>query len=609
MNKSENFNFNLPNRDNPEDLADINVISENFIIADTILKENRNAISSAEAKASEAKSIANAASGVANNAKGIAEEAKTDAEEAVDVANNANTKAHNAVSAAVNANETASEAKSIADEAKETAENAVGWESVTANALKGMASGFVVSMPDVSPLEHEIKVNLSDKKAGSVYLKDLSFSGGEMESGVIYAVDSCEKNDDESELTIVFKDDSTVQFSIIDEDPKPEILPIGTRIYYDSETNSLYYAEIDFSSVTLTKYGKNFFSKNIPSYSIGNSSVVDNGDGSITVTKKAGDAFGAIYSDYFHLNKGTYTISNGLGRDTVASGLNPIYLLLYPEGGSSVCSLDSRDYVTFTIEESGNFRVRLYSSPSTDVSSPVTIYPQIEIGDKYTGFEPFKEPISYTPNADGTVDGVTSYYPTTTLFTDTEGVTITAEYNRDANKVIEEFAEEGKSVRKQVGNLKNGLTDLDNFRLPLYIIEKEYISSNPALNGVPQKGNTWDRTDYTECGGLEHLYIKVPATSTNNAFYDEKKAFISIFSVAKSDDYYEVPIPENAKYFILSESRENLSQVVVKSKIGIAIDNVKVLTSPNGSLSYKILAILMSKPGYFCSFCFKASSL
>ena len=41
----------------------------------------------------------------------------------------------------------------------------------------------------------------------------------------------------------------------------------------------------------------------------------------------------------------------------------------------------------------------------------------------------------------------------------------------------------------------------------------------------------------------------------------------------------------------------------------IESESVIVLTSPNGSFSYKIFAILISSPGYFTSFCFKASSL
>ena len=45
-------------------------------------------------------------------------------------------------------------------------------------------------------------------------------------------------------------------------------------------------------------------------------------------------------------------------------------------------------------------------------------------------------PTEYTPNADGTVNGVTSLYPNTTLMTDTEGVIIDCEYNRDINKAF-----------------------------------------------------------------------------------------------------------------------------------------------------------------------------
>ena len=65
-----------------------------------------------------------------------------------------------------------------------------------------------------------------------------------------------------------------------------------------------------------------------------------------------------------------------------------------------------------------------------------TFYPCIEKNDKCTGYEPYVEPITYSVNADGTVDGVKSIYPTTFLFTDTEGATIEAEYNKDINKAF-----------------------------------------------------------------------------------------------------------------------------------------------------------------------------
>ena len=61
---------------------------------------------------------------------------------------------------------------------------------------------------------------------------------------------------------------------------------------------------------------------------------------------------------------------------------------------------------------------------------------QVEIGCTDTGYEPYVMPTAYTPAADGTVSGVTSLSPDMSLLTNTDGIIINAEYNRDLNKVI-----------------------------------------------------------------------------------------------------------------------------------------------------------------------------
>ena len=61
---------------------------------------------------------------------------------------------------------------------------------------------------------------------------------------------------------------------------------------------------------------------------------------------------------------------------------------------------------------------------------------QIELGSTATYYEPYITPTDYTPTADGTVNGITSLYPNTTLTTDTDGVIIDCEYNRDINKAF-----------------------------------------------------------------------------------------------------------------------------------------------------------------------------
>jgi hypothetical protein len=63
---------------------------------------------------------------------------------------------------------------------------------------------------------------------------------------------------------------------------------------------------------------------------------------------------------------------------------------------------------------------------------------QVEIG-AATEYERYIEPVEYPVNADGTVIGVNSIYPNTTLLTDTNGAIISAEYNKDINKVFQEL--------------------------------------------------------------------------------------------------------------------------------------------------------------------------
>lgn len=62
---------------------------------------------------------------------------------------------------------------------------------------------------------------------------------------------------------------------------------------------------------------------------------------------------------------------------------------------------------------------------------------QLELGTSKTAFEPHTAPTTHPINADGTVDGVKSIYPTTTLIPDTEGVVIDATYNVDTKKYID----------------------------------------------------------------------------------------------------------------------------------------------------------------------------
>ena len=61
---------------------------------------------------------------------------------------------------------------------------------------------------------------------------------------------------------------------------------------------------------------------------------------------------------------------------------------------------------------------------------------QLELGSTATEYEPYKTPTEHTPAADGTVSGVTSLYPSTTLITNNPGAILDVEYSRDINKAF-----------------------------------------------------------------------------------------------------------------------------------------------------------------------------
>ena len=62
-----------------------------------------------------------------------------------------------------------------------------------------------------------------------------------------------------------------------------------------------------------------------------------------------------------------------------------------------------------------------------------------ELSESATEYEPYKKPTTHTPNADGTVEGVKSIYPSMTLLTDTSGVNIECEYIKDLNGLVQDL--------------------------------------------------------------------------------------------------------------------------------------------------------------------------
>ena len=189
---------------------------------------------------------------------------------------------------------------------------------------------------------------------------------------------------------------------------------------------------VDLSSVKLFKSGKNLipypYSKTVRESGI---TFTDNGDGSITIN---GTNNGNGNSAFYFVQDGSVVLPKG---NIAISGL--------PEGCTIMGITTNGKYVTFgngigTLSNDTEFKslyLQIASGNTTEFKN-VVVKPMFEKGTKATQYEPCIAPTEYTPNADGTAN-VSSLYPTTRLYTDTSGVTIEAEYNKDLMKVIAEL--------------------------------------------------------------------------------------------------------------------------------------------------------------------------
>ena len=95
--------------------------------------------------------------------------------------------------------------------------------------------------------------------------------------------------------------------------------------------------------------------------------------------------------------------------------------------------------VTFTVDE--DFYYVIYAAGVTTANNAEAIFKrfniQLEVGDTATPYEPYIETTTYQANADGTVDGVRSVSPSMRLTNDTDGVTMDCSYLRDIDTYID----------------------------------------------------------------------------------------------------------------------------------------------------------------------------
>lgn len=206
----------------------------------------------------------------------------------------------------------------------------------------------------------------------------------------------------------------------------------------------------DFSTATVTRCGKNLFDtiNAVKSSGLSKFSVINN---TITVSQNR-------TSQYV---SGNVLIPNLLAGKTITlsakvtvSGVNKAALRIQwltksgtAFGGLIIGSPDSAGniVVTGTVpaqpdETHNNLCLMFYSNTEGSLETG-TVYTatysdiQLELSTTATSYEPYQGQI-YIPAADGTVSGVTSLYPTTTLLTNNAGALIDCTYNQDSNALI-----------------------------------------------------------------------------------------------------------------------------------------------------------------------------
>jgi hypothetical protein len=335
-----------------------------------------------------------------------------------------------------------------------------------ANAIKGFASGNPIRLDDVSPLEHEIsaKATKTEIKTTCEKVADTVFAvynNYELESrfltvteitpddygGILVLDDSSYWINENGQMQA--EDDGSARFD--------EIFSVGDVVYvdFDDPENPTWYLYkatatetiVPANGATIEKYGKNLFDVGVRE-DYDSSGYIDKIENDIIYTRirPAGEAHFVNTSCAF--TSGTYSISS-----TIENGFasRPLVRLYGADGAvlsNATITLTGWNYNSFykgwfnsgnggvlTVPKSSAYWC-LGFAPTGPTGETATISNiQVELGSTATEYEKCHCK-TYTADENGNVDGIIGNGETVTLLAES-GVTISVEYNRDINKVIE----------------------------------------------------------------------------------------------------------------------------------------------------------------------------
>lgn len=334
---------------------------------------------------------------------------------------------------------------------------------------RATASGAnTVTVTDVSPYKHDAKITLASKnlfnnetKALNYDLKvaDTGVTGGLEANGLCFVSDfipikpnttitinycknwafynadkvfvsGSESKSSAIKRTINVPNDAYyIRFScVIDKNDGS-----GVQVEHGAtETEYTPYID-DFSGLPLSVYGKNRIDIKTAFLDSYNGQFLKNlktDNDTLYFEKKTDGAVSVSAYLYAYLKAGTYSFS-GIG--TTDGGGNMAYVIVNPDGSQLGSTYTiGKSYQNFkhniTVKQNGIYEFRMYIGYEAKANSYVSYEKLLlEAGTTKTEYEPFKN-ATYTPNADGIIEGVTPFSPTTTV--EADGATITLEYDK-----------------------------------------------------------------------------------------------------------------------------------------------------------------------------------
>ena len=223
--------------------------------------------------------------------------------------------------------------------------------------------------------------------------------------------------------------------AILIDDISPVTHEMGVKISSDTVT--------DLTAVKVSRYGKNLFDIDtvLPSFINNYGDVgkwIKQSDGSY-YKGNVGTGYGDIWFENKANYKGQIAISMASKHTITDVGESGLTLnVAYTDGTQETAihtPMLSETYSVRTFVTNANKTVFRITQSYNNGEGMYVKDVMIAYGSD-TSYEPYIKPTTYQSTADGIVEGVLSLYPNTTLMTDTEGVIIDCEHNRDINKAF-----------------------------------------------------------------------------------------------------------------------------------------------------------------------------